>query len=164
MISAVNVNEFSKCPVCVEAKFAKKPFKSAETRKYETTHLQEFCERNGIIYELTAPYSPQQNGITKRKNRTLKDMMNSMLVSSGLTDNMWGEAVLSAGYILNRVPHKKLDKTSYELWNSLAPNLKNLIIWGCLAKVGLPPPKRTNIGPKTYDAVFVRYTQNPTVY
>ena len=58
--------------------------------------------------ETSAPYKPQQDGIAERKKRTLKDMMNAMLVSSSLSDNMWGEAVLTACLILNRVAHKKL--------------------------------------------------------
>ena len=36
----------------------------------------------------------QSNGVAERKNRTLKDMMNAMLISSGLSQNMWGEAIL----------------------------------------------------------------------
>ena len=47
-----------------------------------------YCGEHGIIYQTTAPYSPQQNGTAERKNRTLKDMMNAMLVSSGLPQNM----------------------------------------------------------------------------
>ncbi|KAL7245969.1 hypothetical protein ACSBR2_001158 [Camellia fascicularis] len=53
--------------------------------------------------------------IAERKNRTLKEMMNAMLISSGLPQNLWGEAMLSANYILNKVPRKKVDKTPYEL-------------------------------------------------
>lgn len=75
-----------------------------------------------------------------------------------------GEAVLSACYILNRVPHKKLDKTSYELWKGFAPNLKFLKVWGCLAKVGLPDFKRINVGSKTVDTVFISYAHNSAAY
>ena len=90
--------------------------------------------------------------------------MNAMLLSSGMPDNMWGEAVLSACYILNRVPHKKLDKTPYELWKGFAPNLNYLKVWGCLAKVAYPDFKKTNIGPKTFDCVFIGYAQNSAAY
>ena len=44
----------------------------------------EFCTQHGIIHEVTTPYSPQSNGVAERKNRTLKEIMNSMLISSGL--------------------------------------------------------------------------------
>ena len=72
--------------------------------------FKKFCEENGIIHEVTAPCTPKQNGIAKRKNRTLKDTMNAMLISSGLPSNMWGEAIISACHVLNRVPHKRLEK------------------------------------------------------
>ena len=49
-------------------------------------HLLMFV--HGIIHEIIAPYSPQSNGVPKRKNRTLKEMMNAMLISSGLSQNM----------------------------------------------------------------------------
>ena len=54
---------------------------------------------------------PQSNGVAERKNRTLKEMMNVMLISSGLLQNKWDEAVLTANYLLNKVPKKKVEKT-----------------------------------------------------
>ena len=77
--------------------------------------LGTYCEQYGIIHEVTPPYSPQSNGVAERKNRTLKEMMNAMLLSSGLPQNMWGEAILSSNYLLNRIPRKTQDKTPYEL-------------------------------------------------
>ncbi|XP_075074800.1 uncharacterized protein LOC142162354 [Nicotiana tabacum] len=62
----------------------------------------------------------------------------------GLSDKMWGEVIFFC-YVLNRVPHKKLDKTTYELWKGFSPNLKFLKVWGCLAKVGLSEFKQDNV-------------------
>jgi transposase InsO family protein len=67
--------------------------------EYESNPFTKFCEQNGIIHEVTPPYSPESNGVVERKNRTLKEMMNAMLVSSGLSSNMWGEAILFACHI-----------------------------------------------------------------
>ena len=71
---------------------------------------------------------------------------------------------LSACYVLNRVPHKKLDKTPYELWKGHSPNLSVMKVWGCLAKVGIPTHKRPKIGPKTVDSIFVGYAHNSAAY
>ncbi|GJY90795.1 zinc finger, CCHC-type containing protein [Tanacetum coccineum] len=88
-----------------------------------------FFQSVGIIHETTAPYTPQQNGVAKRKNRALKEMVNSMLSYSGLSEGFWGEAILTACYLLNRVPNKRNKTTPYELWS-------------CRTVVRLPDPKR----------------------
>ena len=75
--------------------------------------LNDYFEKEGIIHEVTSPYSPESNGVAKRKNRTLKEMMISLLVSASTPDNLWGEAILSACHIHNRITCKKTGKTSY---------------------------------------------------
>ena len=94
---------------------------------------------------MTAPYTPQQNGIAERKNRTLKEMMNALLLSFGLPQNLWGEAVLIATQILNRVPYSKTQIIPYEKWKGRKPNLNYFKVWGCLAKVQVPKPKQVKI-------------------
>ncbi|GJZ88716.1 zinc finger, CCHC-type containing protein [Tanacetum coccineum] len=71
--------------------------------------------RRGIYHETTAPYTPQQNGVAERKNRALKEIVNDMLSYSGLSDGFWGEAMLTACYLLNMVPNKRNKTTPYEL-------------------------------------------------
>ena len=83
--------------------------------EYETSILNNYCETHGIIHEVTPPYFPESNGVAERKNRTLKNMVNAMLISSGTPLNLWGEAILSACLIQNIIPYKKTDKTPYEL-------------------------------------------------
>ena len=91
-------------------------------------------------------------------------MMNAMMISSRLPQNLWGEALLSTNYILNKLPHKKLDKTPYTLWKGWSPSYKYLKAWGCLAKVMVPIPKRIKIGPKTIDCIFICYAINSSAY
>ena len=55
--------------------------------------MTEFCQEHDIIHEVTAPYTPQSNGVAERKNRTLMDMVNCMLLSSCAPENLWGEAL-----------------------------------------------------------------------
>ena len=103
---------------------------------------------------------PQTNGIAERKNQTLKEMMNALLISSGLPQNLWGEAILTANQILNRVPHSNTNVIPYEKWKGRKLNLKYFKVWGCLAKVQVPILKRVKIGPKTVDCVFIGYATN----
>ncbi|GJV19018.1 NB-ARC domains-containing protein [Tanacetum coccineum] len=95
----------------------------------------ELCAKHGIRHEFTAPYSPQQNGIAERKNRTLKEMVTAMLISSGMSQDMWGEAILTATYLLNKIPRKEKEETPYELWMGRKPSYQYLRVWGCLAKL-----------------------------
>ena len=67
----------------------------------------DFCAQHGIIYETTTPYLSQSNGVLEQKNRTLKEMVNVMAISSNLPQNIWGEVILTANYLLNKVPKKK---------------------------------------------------------
>ena len=69
-----------------------KVLRSDQGGEYESSFV-DFCAQHGIIHETTAPYSPQSNGVAEQKNSTLKEMMNAMLISSGLPKNMWGEAI-----------------------------------------------------------------------
>ncbi|GJZ11457.1 zinc finger, CCHC-type containing protein [Tanacetum coccineum] len=117
-----------------------------------------------IIHETTAPYTPQQNGVAERKNRALKEMVNSMLSYSGLSEGFWGEAMLTACYLLNRVPNKRNKTTPYELWYKKRPNLSYLRVWGCRAVVRLTDPKRKTLGEKGIDCIFVGYAEHSKAY
>ena len=127
---------------------------------YDPTYFQSV----GIIHETIAPYTPQQNGVAERKNRTLKEMVNSMLSYSGLSNGFWGEAMLTACYLLNRVPNKRNRTTPYELWYKRKPNLSYLRVWGCRAVVKLTDPKRKTLGERGIDCIFVGYAENSKAY
>ena len=57
---------------------------------------------------MTPPYSPKSNGVVERKNRTLKEMMNSLLVSALAPNNLWGETILFVCHLQNRIHTRKL--------------------------------------------------------
>ena len=110
----------------VENQLDRKIKRIRSDRGGEYIPLNDYCEKEGIIHEVTPPYSPESNGVVKRKNRTLKEMMNSLLVSALAPNNLGGEAILSACHLQNRIPYKKIGKTPYESWKDHAPNLKYL--------------------------------------
>ena len=80
------------------------------------------------------PSTPQQNGVAERRNRTLMEMVRSMMSYSSVPISLWGEALKTAMYILNRVPSKAVPKTPFELWTDRKPSLRHIHIWGCPAE------------------------------
>ncbi|KAL0552312.1 hypothetical protein IC582_011420 [Cucumis melo] len=90
--------------------------------------------------------------------------MNTMLISFGLPQNLWGEALLTANYLLNMIPHKKSQNISYEKWKEKKPSYKFLKVWGCLAKVVVPKPKIVKIRQKTVYCIFIGYVSNNCAY
>ncbi len=91
-------------------------------------------------------------------------MVNSMLSYSGLSDGFWGEAMLTACHILNRVPTKGKTLTPYELWYKRKPNLKYLQVWGCRAIVRVPGEKRKKLGERGLECIFVGYAEHSKTY
>ena len=82
--------------------------------EYFSQEFTSFCEEHGIIHERTPAYSPESNGIAETKNRTLTDLVNAMSDIAGLSKQWWGEAVLTATHVLNRVSTKNIEVTSFE--------------------------------------------------
>ncbi|GKD86215.1 zinc finger, CCHC-type containing protein [Tanacetum coccineum] len=123
-----------------------------------------YFQSSGIIHQTTAPYTPQQNGVAERKNKTLKEMVNSMLSYSGLSKGFWDEAMLIAYYILNRIPNKNSKQTPYEIWTKKVPNLTYLRVWGCRAVIRLTEPKMKNLGEKGIDCIFIGYAEHSKYY
>ena len=85
-----------------------------------------YFESTGIVHQVSTVYTPQQNGEAERKIRVLTKMVNSILSFSGPRQSFWGEAVLAACHILNRVPNKETKITPYEQWKKRKPNLNYL--------------------------------------
>jgi hypothetical protein len=127
-------------------------------------HFPSYCEFVDIIHETSIAYTPQQNGVAKRKNRTLVEMVNALLCNSGLNKSFWGEALVTACYILNRIPQKKSKVTLYELWKKRKLNLNYFKVWGCRAIVRLLEPKIRKLGQKAIECIFLGYAQHSKGY
>ena len=103
--------------------------------EYLSNEFGTYLKECGIVPQLTPPVTPQWNGISERRNRTLLDMVRSMMCQTDLPLYFWGYALQTAAYTLNNVPSKSVEKTPYELWTGKVPDLNFLKIWGCEAYV-----------------------------
>ncbi|KAJ9543849.1 hypothetical protein OSB04_023556 [Centaurea solstitialis] len=116
----------------------------------------------GIVSQLTPPYTPQMNGVSERRNRTLLDMVRSMMCRSSLPVSFWGHALETAAHILNKVPTKSVEKTPYEIWTGKKPKLSFLKIWGC--EVYVKRPTSEKLKPKSDKCFFVGYPKTTVGY
>jgi transposase InsO family protein len=112
----------------------------------------------GIVSQLTPPGTPQRNGVSEHRNRTLLDVVRSMMSLTDLPLSFWGYALETTAFTLNRAPSKSVDTTPYELWFGKKPKLSFLKVWGCNAYVKKLQPDK--LEPKSEKCVFIGY---PTV-
>jgi len=102
--------------------------------EFTAAEFAAYCADEGIQRHYSAPYSPQQNGVVERRNQTVVGMARALLKQRGMPTVFWGEAVVTAVYILNRSPTKALDgMTPYEAWHGRKPAVSHLRVFGCLA-------------------------------
>jgi transposase InsO family protein len=110
---------------------------SRELRVLRTDNSGEFtscCADESAQRHYSAPYNPQQNGVIERRNQTFVGMTRALLKQRGMLAVFWGEAVVTAVYILNRSPTKALNgSTPYEAWYGRKPAVSHLRVFGCHA-------------------------------
>jgi transposase InsO family protein len=108
-----------------------KKIRSDNGTEFKNSQIEGFLEEEGINHEFTSPYTPQQNGVMERKNRTLLDMARTMLDECKTLDRFWAEAINTSCYSIHRLClHRILKKTSYELLTSKKPNVSYLEFLG----------------------------------
>ncbi|RZC09022.1 Retrovirus-related Pol polyprotein from transposon RE1 [Glycine soja] len=127
-----------------------KVLRSDRGKEYTSREFERFCEDEDIERQLIVAYSPQQNGVSERKNRTVMEMARLMLKEKGLPNTFWAKAVYTAVYILNRYPTKSVkDKTPIEAWNGKKPSAKHLRVFGSICYIHIPDVKRHKLEDKT---------------
>jgi hypothetical protein len=120
--------------------------------------FKEFCKKCGIERKKTTPYTPQQNGVAERMNKTLMEKSRSMLSGVGLGQEFWAEAVGIACYLVNRSPSSTLvEKTLHEVWTGKKPSLEHLRVFGCDAYVHVPKENRSKMDNKVEKCIFIGY-------
>jgi transposase InsO family protein len=96
-----------------------KKIRSGNGIEFKNSQIEGFLEEEGIKHEFSSPYTPQQNGVVERNNRTLLDMARTMLDEYKTPGQFWAEAINTACYSINRLYlHQILNNISYELLTS----------------------------------------------
>ncbi|GJY45460.1 retrotransposon protein, putative, ty1-copia subclass [Tanacetum coccineum] len=136
--------------------------RSDQGGEYISQEFKDYLKACGIVQHLTPPYTPQHNGVSERRNRTLLDMVRSMMNLTTLPLSFWDYALESVARILNMVPTKKVDKTPYELWFGKVPNLSYLKVWGCEALVKRDTPDK--LQQRSVKCIFIGYPKETMGY
>lgn len=134
--------------------------------EYVSHEFESYLTSRGIQHQLTARYSPQQNGCAERYNRTICEAARSLIAQSGLPKTFWAEAVATSVYLRNRLPtraHREVI-TPYEKWNNKRPDLGHVRIFGCLAFAHVPDQLRRKLDEKADKMIFVGYSLRSKAY
>lgn len=126
--------------------------------EFTSVTFGDYCAEKGVQRQLTAPYSPQQNGVVERKNQSVMSMARCLLKAKAMPSTFWGEAVCTAVFILNRSPTKALQgKTPYEVWHGKKPAVHFMRTFGCIAHVKVTRPHAKKLDDRSIKMVFVGY-------
>ena len=134
--------------------------------EYMNQDFAKHLESRQINHETSAPYTPQQNGIAERVNRTLVEKARALISHAGLAKSYWAEAVATAAYLKNRTPTRSLkgDITPYERWYERKCDVSRLRVFGCMAYARIPPQMRQKLDDRARRLRFVGYAKGNKGY
>jgi hypothetical protein len=139
-----------------------KHIRSDRGGEYLSYEFEMHLKACGIVPQRTPAGTPQRNGVSERRNRTLLDSVRSMMSLTDLPMSFWGYALETAAFILNRAPSKSVETTPYELWYGKKPKLSFLKVWGCEAYVKKLQPDK--LESKAEKCIFVGYPKETIGY
>lgn len=127
--------------------------------------INNFLKKEGIIHRLTVPYTPQQNGVSERKNRTLVEGARCLLIQSKLPTSFWAEAVSTTNYTRNRCISSTLgEMTPFQLWHGERPNVNHLRIFGEEAYALNKNPNKGKFDQRGIECRFLGYDDSSKGY
>ncbi|KAI5336607.1 hypothetical protein L3X38_015875 [Prunus dulcis] len=145
--------------------FALKTLRSDQGGEFSSNVFENFLKENGIKHQFTARYTPQQNGVAERKNRTIMELARSMLKAKAMPNRFWAEAVACAVYLLNHASSNSVEgKTPQEAWSGLKPCISHLRIFGSIAYSHIPDETRRKLDDKSEKCILVGYSEKAKAY
>jgi transposase InsO family protein len=133
-----------------------KKIRSDNGTEFKNSQIEGFLEEEGIKHEFSSPYTPQQNGVVERKNRTLLDMARTMLDEYKTQDRFWAEAMLLHQPLYL---HRILKKTSYELLTGKKPNVSYFRAFGSKCFILVKRGRKSKFAPKVVEGFYLVMTQ-----
>ncbi|UYV60520.1 hypothetical protein LAZ67_1001404 [Cordylochernes scorpioides] len=133
--------------------------------EFVNQEFENYLKNKGIIHQKTTIYTPPQNGIAERANRSIINGTRTLLVESELPTKFWAEAMHNFVYTKNRTPNKhNLKITPEELFTGKKPTVAHLRTFGCIAEFWIPKEKRAKFDMITHSGIFMGYSSNRKAY
>jgi transposase InsO family protein len=141
-------------------------FRTDNAREYLDSAFQQFLESRGIIHQTSCVRTPQQNGIAERKNGPILAIARALMLQMNVPKIFWADAVLTAAYLLNRMPSRILKgKSPFEMFFpgknpfSVPPR-----VFGCVSFVHNHSPNRDKLDPRAHKCIFLGYSRTQKGY
>jgi transposase InsO family protein len=133
--------------------------------EFTSQEFTNFCEFHGIHRQLTAAYTPQQNGVAERKNRTIMNMVRSILFAKQIPKTFWAEAANWSVHVLNRCPTLAVkNKTPEEAWSGIKPLVDHFRVFGCVSHVHVPDSRRVKLDAKSLKCILLGVNEESKAY
>ena len=139
--------------------------RSDNASKFTNATIEKFLTDRGIDHNFPSPYTPQQNGVVERHNRTIVEVARSMLNFANLPLYLWVKAVSTACFNQNQsIINQCLNTTPYEVMNGRKPSISFLHVFGCQCFIKNNRDQLTKFQPKADEAIFLRYSAKSKAY
>lgn len=150
--------------VCNQFAIGIKVVRSDNGNEFFNGSMADLLLNHGIIHQSSCPYTPQQNGVVERKHRHILEIGRALKIQSHIPSRFWGNCVLTAVYLINRLPSVLLNgKSPYEMMYQRPPNLDHLRVFGCLC-FATTLPRGDKFAARAKRAVFIGYSSTQKGY
>jgi hypothetical protein len=154
-----------KAPIELESEKKIKCLRTDNEGEYTSDEFDNFFQHEGIKRQFITAYTPQQNGVTERMNRTLLERTRAMLKAASLGKPFWIEAVNTACYVINRSPSTAIElKTPMEIWTGKPADYSRLHIFGSPVYVMYITQEVSKLDSKSRKYVFLGYADGVKGY
>ena len=127
--------------------------------EFLSNNMSQYLSSHGIVHQTSYVGTPQQNGISKRKNRDLLEKTRALMLHMNTLKNFWSQAILIATYLINRLPSRVLEfKSPYETLKGRHITLSHLRVFGCMCFVHVQALHRDKLDVRAAKFVFMGYS------
>ena len=142
-----------------------KILRSDNGTEYMSKDMSNYLHSNGILHQTSCVGTPQQNGISERKNRDLLEKTRAIMLQMNVPKAFWSYGALTAAYLINRLPSRVLDfKSPLEVLQDKIPDISHLKVFGCTCFVHLLATHHDKLDPRAIKCVFLGYSTTQKGY